>query len=161
MIVPQFLAESRVTAALDRFEGLFRGEFETGIQPDEWNWCEGVGATDHTRQIYNGWKSDRCIARLALDEQIGKYCAKLMGWPGTRINQDNVIWKPAGAEPLGFHQDDAYQDWIQPPSMVNCWMALESTTKEGGTIEYVRNSNHWPVEITKFAFHAPEDYHAG
>ena len=146
-------------AARSRFEGLFRGEFETGLQPDEWNWREGLGAPDHTRQICNGWKSDRAIARLVLSHEAGAICAQLMGWPGARINQDNVLWKPPGAKPLGFHQDDAYQDWIDPPAMVTCWMAMDDTSPEGGTIEYVPGSHRWPLSGQIRQFHAPEDYH--
>ena len=82
-----------------------------------------------------------------------------MGWPGARINQDNVLWKPPGAKPLGFHQDDAYQDWIDPPAMVTCWMAMDDTSPEGGTIEYVPGSHRWPLSGQIRQFHAPEDYH--
>ena len=123
VVVEQFVPKNLRLAAARRFDALFRGEFETGIQPDEWNWREGVSPPDHTRQICNGWKSDRAIARLVLREEVGRACAELMQWPGSRINQDNVIWKPPGAKALGFHQDDAYQDWIVPSSMVTCWMA--------------------------------------
>ncbi len=161
VVVEDFNDHERIAQALARFEPLFAGEFETGLEPDEWNWRQGVSPEDHTRQICNGWKSDRAIARLVLDEKVGKACAQLMDWPGARINQDNVIWKPPGAKPLGFHQDDSYQDWIEPTAMVTCWMALDTTSAEGGTIEYVRGSNHWPVEYNKFPFHAPEDYHQG
>jgi ectoine hydroxylase-related dioxygenase (phytanoyl-CoA dioxygenase family) len=161
LIVPAFNSEADVKAALSRFEPLFRGEFETGLQPDEWNWREGISPENHTRQICNGWKSDLAIARLVLAEKVGRFCAELMDWPGVRINQDNVFWKPPGAKSIGFHQDDSYQDWIDPAAMVTCWMAMDDTRPEGGTIEYVRHSNHWPVERSKFPFHAPDDYHEG
>ena len=161
LVVENFNAPDLVESAKARFKPLFHGEFETGVQPDEWNWRAGTSPEDHTRQICNGWKSDRAIARLVLNRKVGQACSRLMGWPGTRINQDNVIWKPPGAQPLGFHQDDAYQDWIDPPSLVSCWMALDDTREEGGTIEYVRNSNHWPVEPKKFTFHAPQEYREG
>ena len=161
VIVPNFNTIKNVEAARSRFEKLFRGEFETGIQPDEWNWREGFSPKNHTRQICNGWKSDTAIAQLVLNLNVGQACAQLMNWPGSRINQDNVIWKPPGAKALGFHQDDSYQQWIEPASMVTCWMAMDDTSSEGGTIEYARNSNHWPVTTEKFTFHAPEDYHQG
>ena len=159
LIVRNFNPIERVDEARSRFDRLFQGDFETGLQPDEWNWRLGTSDESLTRQICNGWKSDRAVARLVLDEQVGQTCAELMGWPGTRINQDNVIWKPPGAREVGFHQDDTYQEWVEPPSMVTCWMALEATRREGGTIEYVRHSNHWPLQTRKFAFHAPDDYH--
>ena len=85
-----------------RFEPLFKGEFETGLYPDEWNWQEGRDRPDRTRQICNGWKSDRTVASVVLSEQVGRCVAELSGWPGARICQDNVIWKPAGAKALGY-----------------------------------------------------------
>ena len=159
VVIEQFVADELRLAATARFDALFRGEFETGIQPDEWNWRAGVSSPDHTRQICNGWKADRAIARLVLAEAVGRCCTELMEWPGARINQDNVIWKPPGAKPLGFHQDDAYQDWIVPSSMVSCWMAMDDTSAEGGTIEYVPGSHRWPVGDKCGQFHAPDDYH--
>ena len=39
-----------------RYERMFRGEFETGIRPDEVNWQDGVSDPTLTRQICNGWK---------------------------------------------------------------------------------------------------------
>ncbi len=159
LVVRNFNSRERVNEARSRFEKLFRGEFETGIQPDEWNWRFGITDASLTRQICNGWKSDRAIARLVLDARVGRACAELMDWPGTRINQDNVIWKPPGARQVGFHQDNTYQEWVDPPSMITCWMALDTTRRDAGTIEYVRHSNHWPVQTRKFTFHAPDDYH--
>ena len=66
-------------------------------------------------------------------------------WPGARIGQDNVIWKPPGTKPLGFHQDDSYNDWIIPGEMLTCWIALDDTRAYQGTIEHVRGSHKWPM----------------
>jgi len=141
-----------------RFERLFRGEFETGLYPDEWNWREGRDKPDLARQICNGWKSDYTVASLVLRAEIGHLCAQLAGWPGARLAQDNIIWKPPGARPLGFHQDDSYNGWIDPPHMLTCWIGLDPTTAAGGTIEYVRGSHIWPVSPPIRQFHAPADY---
>ena len=43
---------------------MFRGEFETGTEPDEWNWRFGKDPEDVTRQICNAWKSDYLIKNL-------------------------------------------------------------------------------------------------
>ncbi|MCY3671297.1 MAG: phytanoyl-CoA dioxygenase family protein, partial [Alphaproteobacteria bacterium] len=107
-LVVERLIEPEAAARLAaRFGPLFRGEFETGLYPDEWNWREGRDADDLTRQICNAWKSDRQVARAVLHPRVGLWCARLAGWPGARINQDNVLWKPPGARPLAFHQDDS------------------------------------------------------
>ena len=154
------LSPDELGAARDRFERMFRGEFETGLYPDEWNWREGRDRADLTRQICNGWRSDYTIARVVLREDIARAGATLMGWDGVRLCQDNVLWKPPGAKPLGFHQDDSYQTWTVPGEMVTCWLALDDTTADGGTIEYVRGSHRWGLAAPIREFHAPEVYDA-
>jgi ectoine hydroxylase-related dioxygenase (phytanoyl-CoA dioxygenase family) len=158
-----FVAVENVLAARDidkaraRFEPLFSGRFETGLHPDEWNWRTGRDREDLTRQICNGWKSDLTIAAIVLREAVGEACARLRGWPGARIGQDNVIWKPPGTKPLGFHQDDSYNEWIVPSEMLTCWITLDDTKAGHGTIEYVRGSHTWPVAPPIGQFHAPDD----
>jgi len=127
VVFENMLTKEMVAKARDRFEPLFEGQFELGIQPDEWNWRKGRDAEDLTRQMCNAWKSDRVIRSIVLREDIGKICAQLRSWPGARINQDNVIWKPPGARSLGFHQDDSFQRWISPPQMMTCCVAGIST----------------------------------
>ena len=158
LIVERIIDPRSAAVLADRFEPLFRGEFETGLYPDEWNWREGRDADDLTRQICNAWKSDRAVARAVLHPRVGLWCARLRGWPGARINQDNVLWKPPGAQSLAFHQDDSYQHWVVPPEMCTCWIALDDTSVQGGTIEYVPGSHRWTLGPAASRFHAPADY---
>ncbi len=145
----------------ERFERLFAGEFETGTAPDEVNWQLGESDPSLTRQICNGWKADRLIASTVLDERIGEAVARLAGWPGARIVQDNVIWKPPGARSLGFHRDNAYLGWYTPREMCSCWIALDDTSASGGTLELARGSHRWPPSTGPVGeFHAPDDYRA-
>lgn len=160
LIVEKLIEPEAVAALRARFAPLFRGEFETGLMPDEWNWREGRDSPALSRQICNGWRADRTVAAMVLSPDVGRLCATLMGWPGARICQDNVIWKPPGAKSLGYHQDDAYQHWTVPASMVTCWVALDDTTAAGGTMELVRGSHRWGIGKPATQFHAPEDYRA-
>ncbi len=161
LIVPRLIDPAEADRAAARYEGLFRGEFETGIEPDEWNWREGRDPPDRTRQICNGWKADRAIAGVGLREDIGRACALLAGWPGARVQVDNVLWKPPGAKSLGFHQDCSYLEWLNPREMLSCWIALDDTTAEGGTMELARGSHRWGDFPMAEQFHAPEDYRKG
>jgi phytanoyl-CoA hydroxylase len=70
IILREFLSPEEIQHARARFQPLFRGEFETGLYPDEWNWRENRDPPDRTRQICNGWKSDRTIARVVLAEKV-------------------------------------------------------------------------------------------
>ena len=157
LVVERVLSQQTIDAARARFPPLFRGEFETGLQPDEWNWRDGRDDPALTRQICNAWKSDTVIAEIVLRGDVGEACARLRDWPGARINQDNVIWKPPGARALGFHQDDSYQQWIRPGELMTCWFALDDTRAGEGTIEYLRGSHRWPLSPPINQFHAPDD----
>jgi len=159
LLVDRIVNDAAVDRVVARFEPLFRGEFETGVRPDEVNWQEGRDSPELSRQICCGWKADRVISTIVFRADIGRACARLGGWPGARVHVDNVLWKPPGARPLAFHQDSAYLGWIDPPEMVSCWIALDDTTAEGGTVEHVRGSHRW-ARTSKPAtqFHGPSDY---
>jgi hypothetical protein len=73
---------------------LFRGEFDTGIYPDEWHWWEGISLPSAAREMCNSWKSSRCIASIVLNEELGKFIAQVMEWYSVRIGQDDLVWKP-------------------------------------------------------------------
>ena len=140
------------------FDDLFHGRFETGVRPDEVNWQADSGDPSLARQICNGWKANREIARIVLHESLGRTIAQLAGWPGVRIMIDNVIWKPPATKSLGFHQDSAYLSWFTPSDLLTCWIALDDTRFDGGTIEFVRGSHRWFHGHPEGEFHAPEDY---
>ena len=158
LLVEQLIDEDTVEHLRESFDQLFRGEFETGITPDEVNWQEASGDPGLTRQICNGWKANRAIANVIMRPDIGKAVAQLAGWPGTRVMIDNVIWKPAKTRELAFHQDNAYLSWYTPSELLSCWIALDDTTRDGGTIEFVRGSHRWHHSKPAGEFHAPDDY---
>jgi phytanoyl-CoA hydroxylase len=64
LILDQFIDLEWIDKLKSKFEPLFKGEFETGTEPDEWNWRFGKDPEDVTRQICNGWKSDNLIKNL-------------------------------------------------------------------------------------------------
>jgi ectoine hydroxylase-related dioxygenase (phytanoyl-CoA dioxygenase family) len=159
VVVDRIIEPDAAAEVRGRYEDLFDGRFETGLYPDEWNWKPGRDAPDLTRQICNAWKSDRCIAATVLRPDIGRACATLGGWPGARLSQDNVLWKPVGGRALGFHQDSSYEQWAIPSDWVSCWIALDDTTASGGTVEYVKGSHRWPHGGMIEQFHGPDDFH--
>ncbi len=154
-----FIDEEVIEVLRKAFDRLYAGEYETGIRPDEVNWVAGRDPEDRTRQICNGWKADSAVAAQVLSERTGRLCAELMGWDGVRILQDNVIWKPPGTKSLGMHQDGSYLDYLVPPEMITCWIALDDTSAEAGTITYAAGSHRWPRSPeNRGEFHAPADW---
>ena len=159
VVVDDFLDQESVEALRDRFEPLFAGRYVTGIRPDEVNWVPGRDPEDRTRQICNGWKADPTIAAQVLSERSGRLAAELMGWDGIRLGQDNCIWKPPGTKALGMHQDGSYLDYLVPPEMITCWITLDDTAAEAGTITYAAGSHCWPRSAeNRGEFHAPADW---
>jgi ectoine hydroxylase-related dioxygenase (phytanoyl-CoA dioxygenase family) len=158
LVVDRLIAADSLPPLHRAFDDLFHGRFETGVRPDEVNWQAATGDPDLSRQICNGWKANRRIARVVLDAGLAKNIAALGGWPGVRIMIDNVLWKPPATKSLGFHQDSAYLAWFTPSDLLTCWIALDDTRADGGTIEFVRGSHKWQPGVPEGEFHAPEDY---
>ncbi len=150
------------TATAHRLRGefarMFRGEFETGTLPDEVNWQDGKSDPTLARQICNGWRASRLIASVVLREDFGFAIASLMGWSGTRIMSDNILWKPVGARSLNFHQDNAYLSWYEPAHLCTLWIALDDIAAENGSMELVRGSHQWHHSSPEGEFHGPDDY---
>jgi ectoine hydroxylase-related dioxygenase (phytanoyl-CoA dioxygenase family) len=158
LIAHELIEPSRIPELKNAFEELFNGRFETGVRPDEVNWQQQDGDPELTRQICNGWKANRAIASVILDQKIGEAIARLAGWSGVRVMIDNVIWKPVGAKSLGYHQDSSYLSWFTPSDLLTCWIALDDTCAEGGTLEFIRGSHRWKLSQPEGEFHAPQDY---
>eukprot|EP00978_Attheya_sp_CCMP212_P009293 scaffold21966_cov38-Attheya_sp.AAC.2 len=105
----------------------------------------------------NAWKSDRTIASVVLNQDLGKFVASVMGWSSVRVAQDDLVWKPPSlddqdAEPkqridtVGFHQDSAYISAQFVPydnNSVTVWMALDPADEETGCLEYAVGSHLW------------------
>ena len=157
VVFERIIDEDTINLLRERYDLLFAGVFESGLDPDEVNWRQGRDRSDATRQICNAWKGDRYVAQVVLHREIGRACAALGGWPGARINQDNLFWKPPGGSTVGFHQDSAYEHWVIPSEMVSCWIALDDTTANGGSVEYIRGSHRWGESAMTENFHAPPE----
>jgi ectoine hydroxylase-related dioxygenase (phytanoyl-CoA dioxygenase family) len=158
LVVEQFLDADEVGRLRERFAACFEHEWETGLQPDEVNYVPGRTPPDLTRQLCNAWKADRTVAATVLSQRNAEFGAALAGVAGLRLAQDNLIWKPPSGKALLCHQDAAYLDHLDPPNMTTCWMALDDTSADTGTIFYVRGSNHWPHACLGGEFHAPDDW---
>lgn len=142
----------------------FAGDHDSGLLPDEVNWKPGQDP-HVTRQICNVWKANRLLASVILDPAIGAATARLNGWPGARLAQDNLLWKPPLADgvaggSLGMHQDSAYAGWAAPRLMCSVWIALDDVTRAGGTMEFARGSHRWGASAPTGQFHNPADYKA-
>ena len=146
----------------ERFQRLFDGEYETGIKPDEVNWVDGPrprGRDAADLQRMAGGHDDRRAGPVRTHGTAG---VTADGLSRRAPPAGQLLWKPPGTKAIGFHQDGSYADYLVPPEMVTCWIALDDTQAGAGTLEYVRGSHHWPkVAPVRSQFHAPDDWLEG
>lgn len=160
LIVEGLLDTAQLKELREAFPRLFEGSFDTGIYPDEWYWREGISRPDATRHMANAWKANLAIASLALSEHISRAAAALAGWSAVKLGQDTIWWKPPNTKAVSYHQDSSFMDFLDPPITLTCWVALDETHREAGTLEYVPGSHRWPLTSMPDGFHAPDDYRA-
>ena len=112
---------------------VFEHEWETGLAPDEVNYVPGVTAArpdpPAVQRVEGRPRARRrrpCPRRSASSRR---------GWPGCR----GCGWRRttrSGSRPSGkallCHQDAAYLDYLDPPNMTTCWMALDDTAADTG-----------------------------
>ena len=99
ILIERLINAAKVEDLRARFGRLFRGEFESGVRTDEVNWQEGRDDHSLTRQVRNGWKTDRAIARVVLDEGIGRALAEHAGRPGARLASLGACRSANGGDP--------------------------------------------------------------
>ena len=88
---------------------------------------------------------------------------------GTRIGQDDVLWKPPGASGVGWHQDSDYisnQFLPRDQNSLTVWLALDDADAETGVVQYAKGSHRWPLaqvrqDVTESTFHGNVDPRAG
>lgn len=160
LVIENVLDEVQLESLRASLPKLFAGRFDTGVYPDEWYWREGMSLPDVTRHMANAWKADLNVAKLALSADIGRAAAQLSGWPGARLGQDTIWWKPPKTKAVSFHQDSSYMDFLDPPRTITCWVVLDQTHRDAGTLEYVARSHRWPLAQIPEGFHAPADHRA-
>jgi hypothetical protein len=156
LVIDRLLPAATTAALGARFAPLFAGAFETGVFPDEWYWRAELSRPDVTRHMGNAWKSDSTVARVVLSAAIGELVSALSGWSGARLGLDTLWWKTPGAREIALHQDGTYMSTLDPPETTTCWIALDDTSAEAGTIAYVPGSHRWPLNPDIGAFHAPD-----
>lgn len=100
------------------------------------------------------------VARLALAAGIGQAAAAPASWSGTRLGQDTLWWKAPRTKPVSHHQDTSFLDVLDPQATVTCWVRLDDTHCDAGTLEYIPGSHLWPLTPIPEGFHAPEDFRA-
>ena len=123
----------------------FEHEWETGLAPDEVNYTPGVTPPDlHAAAVQR--LEGRPLARRARrsPERNAPLRRAARRRPGHAAAAGQHDLEAAVGQGAARHQDAAYVTFLEPPNMTTCWMALDDTHADTGTIYYARGSNHWP-----------------
>jgi phytanoyl-CoA hydroxylase len=143
LIVDNLLSTDEVGALIEAFDRIFAGDLALVVEPDEYKWQKGRDPEGVQRQIAGIWRSDPIAARQAFFGPHAAIAGQLEGVDGVRLWGDMAMWKPEGGTPFGMHQDAAYMCWLQPVQNFTCWIALDDTHADAGTLCYVPGSHRW------------------
>ncbi|KAF4703266.1 hypothetical protein FOZ62_002597, partial [Perkinsus olseni] len=143
----QLLCPQQALTLADKFPVIFRGEFDTGVFPDEWHWREGISRESAPREIVNAWKADDTVAGVVLSRELGSLVKAITGWESVRVAQDDLWWKaPATAySATKGHTDAEYFNFFKDNSLLTLWIALDPVGEENSPLQYIEGSHQWPV----------------
>ncbi|KAF4678905.1 hypothetical protein FOZ60_015890 [Perkinsus olseni] len=143
----QLLCPQQALTLADKFPAIFRGEFDTGVFPDEWHWREGISKESAPREIVNAWKADDTVAGVVLSRELGSLVKAITGWESVRVAQDDLWWKaPATANSATKgHTDAEYFNFFKDNSLLTLWIALDPVGEENSPLQYIEGSHQWPV----------------
>ena len=122
------------------------GRFDRICEPDDYHWKRGRDPENVTRSMGPVWRCDSVLGRFTFSSDHARIAAALEGMESVRLYNDYVWLKPEGGKPIGMHQDAAYNAWVEPPQLVACWIALDDTYADGGTLFYARGSHRWGAQ---------------
>ena len=126
---------------------IYKGQYELGRKP-VCNWIEGKDSPSSLRKTDNSHWADATLRRLATDPTIGAIAAKLMQVNVIRLWHDQLLYKPARKSAkesanVGWHQDFAYWQSAQEPSLITAWVAFHDVDLSNGCMQMVPRSHKW------------------
>jgi phytanoyl-CoA hydroxylase len=92
-------------------------------------------------QLHLMWQRDETLRELSFNPTLARIASALGEMSRVRIFLDQIIYKQPGAEPTRAHQDAPYLSFNDSRSL-NCWVALDDTTRQNGALEYLIGSHH-------------------
>lgn len=80
------------------------------------------------------------VAGFCLAPRLGKIASRLMQVDKARIYHDQALFKPGGAAPSYWHQDQYF--WpLDTPISLGLWLPLVDVSQDMGPMRYVRGSH--------------------
>ena len=161
LVVEQFMAGRRARARARALRARVRARVGDGARARRGQLHPGVTPPDRTRQLCNVWKADRTLAATTLARaQRASSPRALAGRAGHAARPGQRDLEAAVGQGAA-RATRTRRTWTasSPKNMTTCWIALDDTAADTGTIYYVRGSHRWPrPRRTGGTFHAPDDW---
>lgn len=146
LVIENFITRAELELLRERLERVLNGDFDRVCEPDDYHWKKSRDPENVTRFMGPVWRCDSALGRFTFSSDHARVVAALEGVASVRLYNDYVWCKPEGGKPLDLHQDAAYNTWLVPPQVAACWIALDDTHADGGTLYYVRGSHRWGAQ---------------
>lgn len=143
LVIENFITSAEVQLLRDGLERVLAGAFDRVCEPDDYHWKKGRDADHVTRFMGPVWRSDSALGRFTFTSEHARIAAALEGMTSVRLYNDYVWCKPEAGKAVEVHQDAAYNTWLRPPQLAACWIALDETHADAGTLSYVKGSHRW------------------
>lgn len=85
---------------------------------------------------------------LALKPLLGQIAAQLADTAAIRLFNSELIYKPPGADVVGWHADRAYWPTCSSDRMLTAWIPLHDCPAEMGPLRVADGSHAWPDSAT-------------
>jgi phytanoyl-CoA hydroxylase len=146
LVIESFITDAEVELLRDRLERVINGDFDRICEPDDYHWKKGRDPDNVTRFMGPVWRCDSALGRFTFSSDHARVAAELEGESCIRLYNDYVWCKPEGGKPIEMHQDAAYNTWVEPARVAACWIALDDTHTDAGTLFYVKGSHRWGAQ---------------
>jgi ectoine hydroxylase-related dioxygenase (phytanoyl-CoA dioxygenase family) len=94
-------------------------------------------------QLFNLWRQVSEVQAVALNPELGKFAADLLGVPSVRLYQDSLFVKRSGDGPTMWHSDLNMAPF-DSNDFVTCWIPLQKVPpqEEGGSSLVFASASH-------------------
>lgn len=155
-ISPRILSDDEIDNAAYGAERYYEGERDSPLLVETGrDWTEADG--DVLRQ--NDYVSLQMeeLRELLANPIIAASAARLAGTDEIRLFHDQLIYKPAGAEPatnvVGWHTDISYWKTCSSRSMLTAWIPFQDLTEDMGPLVVLDRSFRWQGNDELKSFH--------
>lgn len=147
---PKLLPDDLIDKVNLAMDAVIRGEYETGLKPQDWFWKEGDDPNKKLRKIDQPHLSNKTIHAAICYPQIAQWVAGITGAKKLQVFSVQLLHKPGGGNSqgsIGWHHDFQYWgSWFMPGlEAFTVWMAVRDVTESSGPMCFARGSHNWKL----------------